>query len=132
MEIRVTVMTSGYLDTVLMAAARSGNADVIQEILKYHPDVNKKDRAGRTALQFFVAEGKKPSSIDETIRALVEAGADVNARDNEGKTPIFSTCRNIKALKPFDGRRRGYKRPGSLRRNIHHAVLRSERDHGPH
>lgn len=90
-----------YSDTVLMAAARSGNADVIQEILKYHPDVKKKDNGGRTALEFFVAQGKKPSSIEETIRALVEAGADVNAADDRGATPIFSACHNIEALKPL-------------------------------
>jgi hypothetical protein len=91
----------GYLDTVLMAAARSGNGDVIQEILKYHPDVKKKDSAGRTALEFLVSQGKIRSSIEETIRALVEAGADVNAADDRGTTPIFSACHNIEALKPL-------------------------------
>jgi hypothetical protein len=90
-----------YSDTVLMAAARSGNADVIQEILEYHPDVKSKDRAGRTALEFFVAQRKKSSSAGETIRALVEAGADVNAHDDQGHTPIFTACHNIEALKPL-------------------------------
>ena len=91
----------GYRDTVLMAAARSGNADVIQEILKYHPDVKKQDGAGRTALEFFLGQNKNPATIEEIIRALVEAGADVNSPDNQGKTPIFSTCHNLKALKPL-------------------------------
>jgi ankyrin repeat protein len=90
-----------YLDTVLMAAARSGNADVIQEILKYHPDVKKKDSAGRTALEFFVGQNKNPSSIAEILRALVEAGADVNVHDDQGKTPIFNACHNVEALKPL-------------------------------
>ena len=90
-----------YSDTVLMAAARSGNADVIQEILKYHPDVKSKDRAGRTALEFFVAQGKKSSSVGETIRVLAEAGADVNAHDDQGHTPLFNACHNIEALKPL-------------------------------
>jgi uncharacterized protein DUF6438/ankyrin repeat protein len=90
-----------YSDSVLMAAARSGSGEVIQEILKYHPDVKKKDHAGRTALEFFVARRKKSSSVAETIRALVEAGAEVNARDDQGKTPIFNACDNIEALKPL-------------------------------
>jgi hypothetical protein len=92
---------SDYSDTVLMAAARSGNGEVIQEILKYHPDVKKQDHAGRTTLEFFVAQRKKSSYIEETIRALVEAGADVNARDDQSKTPIFNACHNIEALKPL-------------------------------
>jgi uncharacterized protein DUF6438/ankyrin repeat protein len=90
-----------YSDTVLMAAARSGNLDVIQEVLKYHPDVKKKNSAGRTALAFFVAQGKNPSATDQTIRVLIEAGAEVNVRDDQGKSPIFSTCHNLNALKPL-------------------------------
>jgi ankyrin repeat protein len=85
----------------LMAAARSGNGEVIQEILKYHPDVKKADHVGRTALEFFVAQRKKSTYIEETIRALVEAGAAVNARDDQSKTPIFNACHNIEALKPL-------------------------------
>ena len=80
-------------DTVLMAAARSGNGEVIQEILKYHPDVKKADHCGtHCILEFFVAQRKKSTYIEETIRALVEAGAAVNARDDQSKTPIFNTC----------------------------------------
>jgi hypothetical protein len=92
---------SEYLDTVLMAAARSGNAYVIEEILRYHPDVKKKDRAGRNALEFFVGDRRHKSDIERVISDLVQAGADLSARDAEGKTPIFSACWNAYAVKPL-------------------------------
>jgi ankyrin repeat protein len=87
--------------TVLMAAARSGKLDVIEEILKYHPDIGKKDLAGRTALQHYVGQGKKSADTEQIIQELVAAGADVNTRDNQGENLLFSACYNIKTVKPL-------------------------------
>lgn len=95
---------SGEIDgveTVLMAAARSGKAGVVNEILKYHPDVGKKDSAGDSALSSFLRDSNTHSDTVEIIQALIGAGADVNSRDNEGKTPIFNACFNASAVKPL-------------------------------
>ena len=98
--------------TVLMAAARSGSPAMIREILKFHPDVNATssiscmasagvpadckelpERDGHTALM----EGAwrrdseiPPEGVDraEVVRLLLAAGADVNARDRLGLTPL--------------------------------------------
>jgi ankyrin repeat protein len=80
--------------TVLMRAVESGKADVIREILRYYPEVNAKDDAGRTALALFVEQSHPNADTAKIIEMLVRAGADVNSRDDIGKTPIFSACNN--------------------------------------
>jgi ankyrin repeat protein len=76
--------------SILIYAAGSGNPDVVREILGYHPNLEKRDREGKTAI-FFVGNpgfNDKEGARVECLRLLANAGADVNARDKDGNTPL--------------------------------------------
>jgi hypothetical protein len=86
-------MQSKGAGSVLIDAAESGNPDMVHEILRHHPKVEMQDRKGRTAV-FAAGEyryGVEGSSRAECVRLLAQAGANVNARDNEGNTPLHET-----------------------------------------
>jgi len=80
-------------DSVLIEAANSGNPELVREILRHHPDLESRDREGKTAI--FAAGDYRDSDVDgariECVRLLVEAGANVNARDHDGNTPLHET-----------------------------------------
>jgi uncharacterized protein len=72
-----------------------GQIDVIKELLKTEIDLNHRDSSGRTPLLFTVTDGGptptsslSSSRIIETVRLLVEAGADATIPDNRGVTPL--------------------------------------------
>ena len=67
-------------------AARRGNVALLKSLLKRgSPDLRDKD--GRTALMDAVAAGQLRS-----IRALLAAGANVNARASDGRTPLIEAA----------------------------------------
>jgi len=66
---------------VLHWASSVNNMDNVTAQITKGVDVNKKDRTGRTALQYASKEGHV-----EAVRALLDAGADITIRDNDAKT----------------------------------------------
>ena len=78
---------------MLFCAAESGNPEMVREFLNYHPNVELGGPGGKTAL-FAAAEYRykdKDGARVECVRLLVEAGANVNAHDNDGNTPLHET-----------------------------------------
>jgi ankyrin repeat protein len=87
------VMGGEGAGSVLISAARSGNPEVVKEILRSGPKLEARDRNGRTAI--FAAGGPTRSDEDEErvecVRMLAKAGASVDARDKDGNTLLHKT-----------------------------------------
>jgi len=78
---------------VLFHAAESGKSEMVREILLYHPDLEMRNEEGKTAV-FAAGEGRygdEEGTRVECVRLLADAGANVNARDNDGNTPLHET-----------------------------------------
>ncbi len=76
--------------SILIYAAESGNPEMVREFLNYHPNLEARDREGKTVIfaagQFGYRD--KEGARVECVRLLAQAGANVNARDNDGNTPL--------------------------------------------
>lgn len=92
-------------ETALMIAAYKGNKDIVEMLIKAGADVNAKNNGDGTALSWAIIDEKKDVAemlikegadkdaalikISETgksssVKFLIDAGADVNAKDSEG------------------------------------------------
>lgn len=83
---------------VLIQASASGIPAVVQEILKYQPDVNSRGQDGTTALIACLQAyhyKDKDVNLNEVVRMLVGAGADPNLADKKGKTPLIANSRYL-------------------------------------
>jgi ankyrin repeat protein len=84
------VMERPGAGSILIYAAESGNPEVVREILRYHPNLEARGEEGQTAM--FVAGDYRYNDHDgarvKCVRLLAEAGAKVDARDDEGNTPL--------------------------------------------
>ena len=68
----------------LLHDANHGHGARVKVWLQHGADPNARRADGQTALHLVAARGVGR----ETIRALVEAGAEINARDDRGRTPL--------------------------------------------
>jgi ankyrin len=73
----------------LIEAVKAGNRDAIREILKAHPDVNRREPDGTTALHWAVR-----ANDEETARLLINLGAQVNAANRYGVAPLTLAAAN--------------------------------------
>jgi ankyrin repeat protein len=72
--------------TALIYAARNGDTEAVSVLLRNGALVNLADNDGKTALMKAAAS----SCTEETVRALLSAGADLNARDHKGRNALDS------------------------------------------
>jgi len=85
----ITMSTTNAIDpdassAGLLAAAASGNAAKLRELLLQGADIEYRDADGRSALLLATRAGAV-----EAARVLIEAGADVNAKDNIQDSPYL-------------------------------------------
>ena len=74
----------GELDVPILAAAYNGNIEAVKQHLAAGTDVNVKGGfADGTPLHYAAANGHK-----EIAELLIEKGADMNAKDEDGGTPL--------------------------------------------
>ena len=72
--------------TALMYAARNGDTLAVKALLRNGASVNLADNGGETALMKAAAS----SCTEATVSALLGAGADLSARDHEGRNALDS------------------------------------------
>ena len=82
------LVTSVYDGTALIAAAHLGHDRVVKELIRAGAPLDHVNNLGWTALIEAVILGEGGPRHVETVRALVEAGANVNIADRQGVTPL--------------------------------------------
>ena len=82
------LITSPYDGTALIAAAHLGHADIVRELIKAGAPLDHVNNLGWTALMEAVVLGDGGPRHTETVRALLEAGADQGIPDRQGLTPL--------------------------------------------
>jgi len=81
-------VTSRYDGTALIAAAHLGHAEVVRTLIRAGAPLNHVNNLGWTALIESIVLGDGGNRHTDTLRALVEAKADVNLADRDGRTPL--------------------------------------------
>ena len=81
-------VTSRYDGTALIAAAHLGHAEVVRMLIRAGAPLDHVNNLGWTALLESIVLGDGGPRHTETLRALVEAGANVNLPDRAGRTPL--------------------------------------------
>ena len=81
-------ITSRYDGTALIAAAHLGHAEVVKMLIAARAPLNHVNNLGWTALMESVVLGNGGANHTATLKALVEAGADVNIPDRQGTTAL--------------------------------------------
>ena len=81
-------ITSRYDGTALIAAAHLGHVEAVKMLIAAKAPLDHVNNLGWTALMEAVVLGNGGANHTATVRALVEAGCDVNIADRQGTTPL--------------------------------------------
>jgi len=81
-------ITSRYDGTALIAAAHLGHAEVVRVLIASGAPLDHINNLNWTALIESIVLGDGGRNHTDTLRALVEAGANVNIPDRAGTTPL--------------------------------------------
>jgi ankyrin repeat protein len=81
-------VTSRYDGTALIAAAHLGHAEVVRTLIRAGAPLDHVNNLGWTALIEAIVLGDGGPRHQDTLGALVDAGADVNLPDRNGRTPL--------------------------------------------
>jgi len=81
-------VTSRYDGTALIAAAHLGHAEIVQTLIRAGAPLDHVNNLGWTALIESIVLGDGGPRHTATLKALIEAGANVNLADRNGQTPL--------------------------------------------
>lgn len=81
-------ITSRYDGTALIAAAHLGHAEIVRTLIAAKAPLDHVNNLQWTALIESIVLGDGGRNHTETLRALVDAGANVNIPDGSGATPL--------------------------------------------
>src|SRR5262245_57398157 len=81
-------VTSRYDGTALIAAAHLGHAEVVRTLIRAGAPLDHVNNLGWTALIESIVLGDGGAGHTATLKALVEAGANVNFADRNGQSPL--------------------------------------------
>ncbi|MGI9316939.1 MAG: ankyrin repeat domain-containing protein [bacterium] len=81
-------VTSPYEGTALIAAAHLGHHEIVKSLIKAGAPLDHINNLGWTALMEAVILGNGGPNHIETVRALVDSGADQTIPDREGVSPL--------------------------------------------
>jgi ankyrin repeat protein len=81
-------ITSRYDGTALIAAAHLGHARIVRELIKGGSPFDHINNLGWTAVIESIVLGDGGARHADTLRALIEAGANLNIADRQGQTPL--------------------------------------------
>lgn len=81
-------ITSRYDGTALIAAAHLGHAEVVRILIRAGAPLDHVNNLGWTAVIEAIVLGNGGPRHTDTLRALVQAGANPNLADRNGQTPL--------------------------------------------
>ena len=82
-------VTSRYDGTALIAAAHLGHVEIVRALIRAGAPLDHVNNLGWTALIESIVLGDGGARHTETLRALVQAGANVNLADRDRQTPLM-------------------------------------------
>lgn len=85
---RADLVTSPYDGTALIAAAHLGHPEVVDILIRAGAPLDHVNNLGWTAVIEAVVLGDGGKAHQETLRLLLDAGADRSIPDNQGRTPL--------------------------------------------
>jgi ankyrin repeat protein len=92
-------VTSRYDGTALIAAAHLGHADVVKTLIAAGAPLDHVNNLGWTALIESIVLGDGGPRHLASLQALIDAGANVNLRDREKRTPLaLARSRGFQAM----------------------------------